>query len=249
MTALSFQLYSSRDFPPLDKTLKMLAEIGYSETEGYPALYDVPGAVRTALDENNLAMPSAHFSVDALVHDRERTIRAATTLGVKSIYAPHLSEDERPQDREGYQAFAQQLEALSEVYGDAGFHFGWHNHAFEFQVLADGSTPMSIILNEAPTIGWEADIAWIVRGGGDPFRWIAEFGERISAVHIKDIAPAGTCLDEDGWADVGFGTMDWAGLLSALSGFPVRHFIMEHDKPNDDARFARRSFETVTNLQ
>ncbi len=249
MTALSYQLYSSREFPPFHNTLNMLADIGYTETEGYPALYDAPDAVRTMLDACNLTMPSAHFPVDALINDRDRTIATATALGVASIYAPHLSEDERPQDGEGYRAFAQQLEALCQIYGDAGFHFGWHNHAFEFQVLADGSTPMTIILDEAPSIGWEADIAWIVRGGGDPLQWIAEYGDRISAVHIKDIAPAGTCQDEDGWADVGFGTMDWAGLMKALSGLPVRHYIMEHDKPNDDARFARRSFETVTNLQ
>jgi hypothetical protein len=30
---------------------------------------------------------------------------------------------------------------------------------------------------------------------------------RVNAVHVKDFAPAGTNLDEDGWADVGAGTL------------------------------------------
>jgi sugar phosphate isomerase/epimerase len=35
--------------------------------------------------------------------------------------------------------------------------------------------------------------------------------------------------------------MDWKALMAALRGAGVRHFIMEHDNPSDDARFARRS--------
>lgn len=248
MGGLSYQLYSSREFPPLDSTLKMLADIGYAETEGYPGIFGNSKVVRAALDANGLTMPSAHFPLAALIDNPEETYRTARQLGAVSIYAPHLGEAERPVDAAGYQAFAEQLETLGRVLGDAGFHFGWHNHAFEFFALQDGSVPMKIILDEAPSIGWEADIAWIVRGGADPFRWISDYGERISAVHIKDIAREGECADEDGWADVGYGTMDWPGLIEALRGLPVRHFVMEHDKPGNDARFARRSFETVSRL-
>lgn len=37
MTAFSYQLYSSRNFPPLAATLTMLADLGYAEVEGYGA--------------------------------------------------------------------------------------------------------------------------------------------------------------------------------------------------------------------
>ena len=37
----------------------------------------------------------------------------------------------------------------------------------------------------------------------------------ITSVHVKDIA-RGRELDEDGWADVGHGTVDWKGLIAAL---------------------------------
>jgi hypothetical protein len=99
-------------------------------------------------------------------------------------------------------------------------------------------------LEAAPEIEWEADIAWIIRGGADPIDWIARHGDRITAVHVKDIAPDGEAADEDGWADVGHGTVDWPGLFKQLAVHsPVKLFIMEHDNPSDAKRFATRSIE------
>ena len=48
-----------------------------------------------------------------------------------------------------------------------------------------------------------------MRGGADPRRWIERYRGRIPLVHVKDIAPAGEKEDEDGWADVGTGTVPW----------------------------------------
>ena len=65
---------------------------------------------------------------------------------------------------------------------------------------------------------------------------------------MKDIAPAGQNADEDGWADVGQGTVDWKALMAALRGIGVKHFVMEHDNPKDDVRFATRSIATAKTL-
>ena len=65
------------------------------------------------------------------------------------------------------------------------------------------------------------------------------------AVHIKDIAPEGEALDEDGWADIGQGTLDWAGLMAELHATPAGLFVLEHDNPSDDERFAHRSIAAV----
>ena len=78
------------------------------------------------------------------------------------------------------------------------------------------------------------DVAWVIRGGADPLKWIADYGQRINAVHVKDIAPAGENADEDGWADVGHGTVDWRGLIKTLKEkTPAKFYVMEHDNPSD----------------
>lgn len=238
----SYQLYSSRNFLPWDKVLSGLAADGYGTVEGYAGVYDDAADFRALLDDNGLEMPSGHFSIDALEDDFDTVLLTARTLGIRAIYCPYLVADLRPGEHDGWVDFAHRLEAVGEKVRAAGMTFGWHNHDFEFQPLADGTVPMEVILAEAPGIGWEADVAWIIRGGGDPAEWIAKHGNRITAVHVKDIAREGECADEDGWADVGHGTVDWAALLAQLrSDSAAKIYILEHDNPSDAARFAGRS--------
>ncbi|MFN7092847.1 MAG: sugar phosphate isomerase/epimerase family protein [Allorhizobium sp.] len=246
MTKLGFQLYSARNFQPFSGIYPKLQAAGYSEVEGYGALYvsladGELDAFRKELDDNALTMPTAHFGLDMIENDPTRVIKIARTLGIEAVYCPYLMPDQRPTDAAGWFAFGQRLQSAGKPLRDAGLIFGWHNHDFEFVALADGSTPQEQIFAGGPELDWEADIAWVIRGKADPFAWIESYGKRISAVHVKDIAPAGENTDEDGWADVGHGTVDWKGLIAALKSTRVKHFVVEHDNPKDIDRLITRS--------
>lgn len=248
MTKLGFQLYSARNFPPLADTLAALAKAGYAQVEGYGALYATldEGSLKTMkaeLDANGLTMPTGHFGLDLLEKEPAKALLIARTLGIEAIYCPYLMPDQRPTDAAGWFAFGQRLQEAGKRYLDAGYAFGWHNHDFEFHALGDGTTPQEQIFAGGPDLSWEADIAWVIRGGADPLAWMERYGDRITAVHVKDIAPAGQNADEDGWADVGHGTVDWKGLMAALRKTSVKHFIVEHDNPNDLERLIARSIE------
>ncbi|WP_306049361.1 sugar phosphate isomerase/epimerase family protein [Oceaniradius stylonematis] len=248
MTAFSYQLYSSRNFPPLADTLTMLADLGYAEVEGYGALYADPALVselKTYLGASGLTMPTGHFGLQMLESDVDAVLSIAREVGMQRLYCPHLAAEERPDSGAGYEAFGRRLAEAARPYRDAGLGFGWHNHDFEVRPTADGAVPLDAIFAGGPDLEWEADIAWVIVGGADPLALIDTHGGRISAVHIKDIAPHGEALDEGGWADVGHGTVDWAGLMVRLRQTPCRHFIMEHDNPGDATRFARRSIEAA----
>jgi sugar phosphate isomerase/epimerase len=240
----SYQLYSSRNFPPLSDTLTMLAGLGYQDVEGYGGLYadDAKLAEMAAgLTATGLKMPTAHFGIEMLEGDPAQALKIARTLGIKRIYCPHLMPDQRPTDSPGWRAFGARLEAAGRPYKAAGIGFGWHNHDFEFKATPDGAIPQAEIMAGGPSLEWEMDVAWVIRGGADPVQWIRRYGPRITAAHVKDIAPAGQNMDEDGWADVGHGTVDWASMLAALRAVGCQHFVMEHDNPSDHARFAKRS--------
>lgn len=242
----SFQLYSARNFQPWNDVLKTLASLGYTQVEGYGGVYDDPHAFRAQLDESGLAMPSGHFGIDLLEQDFAKAASIAATLGIKLIACPWLEPAERPTDPDGWRAFGRRLAAIGAKAKDAGFDFAWHNHDFEFVPVAGGFVPQRLVLEAAPDIGWEMDVAWVIRGGSDPLHWIEELGPRIVAAHVKDIAPHGQATEEDGWSDVGHGTVDWAGLVIALrKRTPAQYFVMEHDNPADFVRFARRSISAA----
>ena len=248
MADFSFQLYSARKFPPLSDTLALLSRLGYRQVEGFGGVYEDVGAVKADLDANGLSMPTGHFGLDQL-KDKAGTLAVARGLGIETIICPFIPQERWKQTDGEWVNFARELDDFAKAYRDEGLGFAWHNHQFEFWPLESGRTPMQIILDEAPEVGWEMDVAWVVRGEDDPFEWIDRYADRIIAVHLKDIAPEGEASDEDGWADVGHGTMNWTELMTRLrTKTPAKHFVMEHDNPNDLERFASRSITTANSL-
>ena len=244
----SYQLYSSRNFPPLADTLAMLAKAGYADTEGYGGLYADAAALATlahGLKANKLAMKTGHFGLAMIEANPGFVIEVARAVGMERLYCPHVMPQDRPADGAGWKAFGARLQRAGAPLRAAGLGFGWHNHDFEFVPCADGTIPQAAMFEGGPDLEWEIDVAWVVRGGGDPVAWIKANAGRISAAHIKDIAPSGENTGEDGWADVGFGTVDWPAIMAALRAAGCRHYVMEHDNPSDHVRFATRSLASA----
>jgi len=253
---ISFQLFSARKYPPND-VLKMLGRLGYKQVEGYGGLdyastdgglggiYGDLKGLKAELDANGLSMPTAHVGLD-LLEQPDRAMAIAETLGTKVFMCPWLAPDQRPTDADGWARFGEKLAAIGEPYRKAGITFGYHNHDFEFATLPDGRYPMDVLLEAAPALQCELDVAWVVRGKADPKAWIEKNGQRMAAVHVKDLAPAGQNADEDGWADVGQGTLPWADLLETVKKkSAAQYFVVEHDNPNDIERFASRSIAAI----
>lgn len=239
---VGLQLYSMRDCANQIGLLAELPAMGITQVEGYGGVYGDAEAYRAAMDANGITMPSGHMGLDDIENDFDTTLNLAKTLGMQHVFAPYLDASQRPDTSAGYADLAARLAKAGKRYADHGLHFGWHNHDFEFVALPDGGIPMDILLTEAPDITWEADLAWIVRGGRDPLDYIAKYGDRLTSIHVKDIAAEGTNEDEDGWSDLGSGTMDWAALLQACRNqSPNLIYALEHDKPSDPKGYAKRS--------
>ena len=242
---VSYQLYSSRNFPDLQRQAAMLKGLGVKHAEPFGGLFADAPALRAALDANGLTAPTAHVGAPTWREDFDGAARKLKALGVETAFMPAVPADERVQDRAGWQRVGAEIAGYAKRLADHGIRFGWHNHAFEMVRLEDGSIPLDWILGEDPDVLWQVDIAWIVRGQQDPAELIHKHRDRIVSFHVKDIAPEGACADEDGWADVGQGTLDWPGLLPVMRSTPATTWVLEHDNPNDDARFARRSAAAV----
>ncbi len=236
---LSMQVYSARKFPPHAAQLATMAKHGFTNVELHAAFYDDLAETKALLAQYGLTSVSGHFSL-ALAEGRPKhVVEIAHAFGMKNIVIPYLVPDERPSDRAGWQALGTRLDKLNDIFSSDGFRFAWHNHDFEFAPLSDGSLPIEHVLGDR--ILWEADLAWVVRGNADPRHWLKRYAGRVPLVHVKDIAPAGAKADEDGWADVGHGTIGWPDLWPAAVAAGAEVMMAEHDNPSEFDRFARNS--------
>jgi sugar phosphate isomerase/epimerase len=240
---LGFQLYSAREFPPLEARMRLLADLGYTHVEPYGALLERGAELKAALAATGLEVPTSHVALDRLRSDLDGAAAELKALGVEVAVIPYLVAEARPSDAAGWRRLGQEVAGIGRRLAGKGLGLAWHNHDFEMAALADGSRPMDLLLESAPELGWEADIAWIVRGAQDPAAWLGRHAARIVALHVKDVmAEAGG--PEEGWADVGHGALDWARLLPVMRATAARWWIVEHDRPSDADRFARNSIAT-----
>jgi sugar phosphate isomerase/epimerase len=249
MPDFSYQLYSSRNFSPLEDTLAMLTQAGYTQVEGYGGLFSDPRMLtdlETSLNAHSLTMPTAHLGFDQVASDPKGVIEIAKRLGIRAILVP--ATDDRVRDAAGWAAFGKSLGEAGKPLMDAGLQFGWHNHDFEYAQLDVPQSPLDLIMAGNDDLMLELDLAWVQVAGSDPVGEIEKWANRLVAVHVKDIAPAGENLAEDGWADVGHGVMDWPAIVDAVNRSTASYLVIEHDNPADHHRFATRSIAAAAKM-
>jgi sugar phosphate isomerase/epimerase len=233
MQSNALQLYSVRDMTARDfgGTMKKVADIGYKlvETAGYGNLKTAKEA-KKALDDAGLKAVSGHFAIDMLEGKIEQVVEDAQTLALDMVVCPYLPDDRR--NAAGYTATAKALEKAGLALHQYGPVLAYHNHDFEFQKF-DGKYGMDILLeNTQPhLVAAEIDIYWVKKAGLDPVEYLNKLGDRVRALHLKDMHAG----DEKRFAPVGAGTIDFKAVLAAAEKNGVRYGIVEQDRTYDQA--------------
>lgn len=249
--AISIQLYSLRTLPDLQTVLDTVHAAGWRHVELVGSHLDDAANVRRALDERGLKVSSSHVGIAALRDRFDTLMQACHTLGFTQLFMPSVPPEERQSPEPYWTALGRELAQMAWRAQERGIALGYHNHNWELKPQADGRSALDCLFAGAgkSPLNWQADVAWLVRGGGDPAALMAQHKDRVVSVHAKDIAPPGTRLDEDGWEDVGQGVLDWRHTLAPASlANGARWLVAEHDKPSDPARFARNSFAFLNSL-
>lgn len=249
--SISIQLYSLRTLPDLQSVLDTVKAAGYRHVELVGSHLDDAGRVRQALEQAGLAVSSSHVGIAALRERFDAIMQACRTLGFTQLYMPSVPPAERQSPEPYWTGLGRELAQMAWRAQDRGIALGYHNHHWELNLQADGRTALECLFAGAGAspLKWQADVAWLVRGGADPLVLLERYRDRLTSVHAKDLAPADTKLDEDGWEDVGHGVLDWRSTLApAAAANGARWLVAEHDKPNDPARFARNSFNFLSAL-
>lgn len=248
---LSIQLYTLRTLEDVDRILDTVADAGYRYVETVGSHLDNAAAIKSKLDARGLKASSSHVSVAALREKPDAIIEACRTLGFKDLYMPAVPPEQRDMDADGWRSLGRELGDMAHRFHEQGIRLGYHNHHWELTPKDGSKTALELIFEAAAgsPLAWQVDVAWLVRGDADPKEWISRYRSIITAAHVKDIAPAGRNEDEDGWADVGSGTLNWHDLWRTCRDAGAQWMVVEHDKPADPAKTARASFGFLRTIE
>jgi sugar phosphate isomerase/epimerase len=248
---LSIQLYTLRSLGDLDRVLDTVKQAGYRNVEMVGSHLDDAVNVRTKLDARGLKVSSSHVSLATLRERPDVVVQACRTLGFDQLFMPSVPPEHRDGDAAFWRALGSELGEIAVRMRDHGIAFGYHNHNWELAPKDGAKSALELIFEAAvgSPLAWQVDIAWLVRGGADPKEWLQRYRGRIVSAHVKDIAPQGRNEDQDGWADVGAGVLDWQELWPAARAAGARWMVVEHDNPSDPAETARASYAFISRMR
>ena len=239
---VGLQLYTVREQMKKDfeGTLAKVASTGYREVE-FAGLFEHPAKdVRAMLDRDGLTAISAHVDFKNITSAWNRSLDDAQVLGQKYIACPSLDESMRTPD--GVKRAAEAFNRAGEQSKKVGIQFAYHNHDFEFKLLA-GKTLYEALLEQTDPqlVKMEMDLFWTVNGGQDPLKYFARYPGRFPLVHVKDRKQNGEMTE------VGSGAIDFKRIF-ADSQAGIQHYIVEHDEPKSPFDSIRKSYQYLANL-
>lgn len=238
MPLLSVQLYTLRDICDHEHMLDAVAEAGFRHVELYGTLFSQAASLQSKLEQRGLSASGTHVALQDLQQDFGRVVDQANTLNITSLFVPSVPMPLRDMPAEGWRALGRELALISDRAAEYGLTIGYHTHDWDFRPKEEGKTALDIVFDAAgaASVEWEADIAWLARAGVDPKVWLERYRTRLTAAHVKDLAPIGTNDDEAGWADVGSGTLNWDELWPFAVQRGAKVMVVEHDRPLDAAK-------------
>jgi sugar phosphate isomerase/epimerase len=248
---LSIQLYTLRTLENLDRILDVVAEAGYRYVETVGSHLDDAAGVRAKLDARGLKASSSHVSLATLREKPDAVADACRTLGLTQLFMPAVPPDQHDMDAEGWRDLGRELGRMAERFHQQGITLGYHNHHWELKPKDGAKTALELIFEAArgSPLAWQVDVAWLVRGGAEPKEWLNRYRNLVASAHVKDIAPEGRNEDQDGWADMGAGVLDWRDLWREARAAGAQWMVVEHDKPADPAQTARASFAFLQRVE
>ena len=119
-----------------------------------------------------------------------------------------------------------------------GIPLAIHNHGPEDKSYPAPQDALKLVKDRDRRLGLCMDVGHTVRAGADPVKTVAECGDRLMDLHVKDLRSA---TDRESQVEVGKGLVDYPGLIRALhqrrfSGHVALEYEMNEDHPEAGIR-------------
>jgi sugar phosphate isomerase/epimerase len=257
---IGLQLYTVRDQmkADFDGTIAKVASIGYKEVEFAGYFGRTPEQVRAVIDRNGLTSPSCHVEYAVLSDKWPSVIDSSKTIGQSYIVCPWIPEEIRNQP-DGWKRAIDTFNHAGEISKKSGIQFAYHNHWFEF-LPVNGKLPYDMLLEQCDPdlVKMELDLCWITVAGADPLTYFNRYPGRFPLVHVKDmkklpkVSASGGQDFGDSLKDmtaVGSGIIDWKRIFAQSEKAGIKHYIVEHDKPEAPFESIKTSYDYLSKLR
>ena len=222
------QLYTVRESMAADPlaTLRRVADLGYREVEIAGTFGAKPEAICQQTRALELRVAAVHADWQLLRTDPAAAIAETRALCSDALILAWLPEDQR-QTLAQWRDWVEHLNLIADLAEREGVRIAYHAHDFEFAEI-DGIRPIDLLMDELdPRIGFELDTYWLAHAGEDPLRFLQRHADRVTHLHLKDMAGDGSM------ADVGEGTLPLTQIIIQAQQQGVRHFLVERDDASD----------------
>lgn len=230
---LGAQLFSVRKYlkteEDLAKTFQRIKEIGYENVQLSGAAPFPAELIRDVSQSSGLSIVCTHTAFERIVNETEQVIEEHKTFNCPVIGLGAMSKEYRG-SREGMEAFLKIMETPVQKILDAGLHFAYHNHAFEFDILEDGGNMYDTMLETLPHWHFIMDTYWVEFAGKSAAEYLRRIGtQRLVNVHFKDMAKN----EERSICACGDGCLDFATLFNVCQEMGVQNVLVEQDNAAD----------------
>ena len=229
---IGLQLYSLREMVKDDgiqAVLEAVAKMGYThvETAGYDngKIYGLaPLDFKQRLDDLGLKCTSGHLGPDISKETEaevmawwDKAIDTYNQVGAKYLVKPSMPINDQTTEDD--------MKLYCDYYTSVGFKtaaasmaFGYHNHAFEFQYKFDGKTAYDYLLDNVSKqhVFFQMDVYWIMMGGENPAKYLADRASQFKCIHIKDEKEIGAS-----------GKMDFKPIFDQMKANNVKDWYVE----------------------
>lgn len=243
---IGFQTWTVREMLAKDfaGTLKMMAGLGYKETEmcspkGYektgfgPLLSMKTADMRKTITDARLTCPSCHFTFEEFDAGKlDASIEFSQQLGLNHMICSSFWIQDKATLND-YLVAADKLNKAAEKIKSAGMQAGFHNHSFEFLKL-DGQLIYDALLKR-----FDADLVKmqfqteVINGGFKAADYFKKHPGRFVSSHLSDWTA------DKKEVPIGQGVIDWKEFFAAAKTGGVKTFFveMDMDKFKDSAKY------------
>ena len=228
------QLYMVRKQAQTDlaAVLKSIHEIGYTQVELFPVVYDHRAdELKKMVTDAGLESVAGHFDYAGF----NTRIEYAQTLGLKYMVCPMVPQAQWTPA--GFSKAATDFNRWGSMVRDAGMEFIFHNHCYEFKPQEGGTTGWDVLMGSTDPnlVRLELDLYWLVQAGQKPAAVLADYSDRVKLIHLKDRtagAPTGFIPDASAqhFVELGKGTIAWPKLLAQAKKQGIQYAFLDQDE-------------------